>query len=386
MKKLVTIVLTLLIPLFVTSPLFAQNNFSNNTNSTLPRDTTINSDYFATGETVTISGTVNGDVYAAGSTVLVDGIINGDLLVAGGDVTIRGTVTEDVRTAGGNIVIASQIAGNTTALGGNVTITDSASLSGSLVTATGNLEVFGQVQRGMTMGAGTATIGNSTQGDITAGVGMLTLTADASVSGNLNYWSEEDAQIAETASITGAIQKHVPEQGTSEVKESVVGIITGFAVMIKLMSFVTALIIGLLLVKFFPRFTTNTAQTFLSQPLSAGLIGLVALIVIPVVIILFFITILGIPIALLIMMIYLVDLFIAKIFVAYAAGIWLVKRTNSQWRSGWILLAGLLLYYILTAIPIFGGFVSFISLIVGLGSLLISKRNYHRELTEKNVL
>src|SRR3989304_8346367 len=71
----------------------------------LARNEVVNKDYFAAGDTVTISGIVNGDAYLAGGSVLIDGTINGDLLVAGGTIQIQGPVKNDVRAAGGMITL-----------------------------------------------------------------------------------------------------------------------------------------------------------------------------------------------------------------------------------------------------------------------------------------
>lgn len=365
----------------------AQTFSSNDTSSVLQRNETVHEDYFATGDTVTVSGTVNGDAYVAGREVLVDGTINGDLIVAGGNVTIRGTVSQDVRAAGGNITISSQIGGSTTVVGGNVSITDSAALSGSLVTGVGTLQVFAPVGGGMTIGAGTAQIGNSVGGNISAGIGEISFSPDASVSGNLTYWSEKKANIAQGASVSGTVTQHTAPQGSTEAAQKAAeGFFSAVSLAFTLASFLSALILGLLLTKFAPRFLEKTADTILEAPAKSALIGFVALITIPVAAFILFVTLLLIPLSFVVMGMYFIAIYFSKIFVAYAIGKKASELLNSTWARGVVFLAGLVLFYLLSALPLIGWIVSFAALLFGLGALLSNKGAYYKTLQDKKLI
>ncbi len=386
MKKLFTFILLLVVGLVNVAPVIAQT-FTSGESATLPRNETVNGNYFATGDKVTVSGTVNGDAYVAGGNVLVDGTINGDLLVAGGNVTIRGTVTQDIRAAGGNIIISSDVGRNTTVVGGSVDITDSASLSGSLVAGTGNLQVFAPVASSITIGAGNAVIGNTVGGDIAAGVGEMTLSPDAQVAGNIQYWSENEADIAPGASVSGTIQQERPPQGSTQAAEKAAeGFFSAISVGVTLASFLSALILGLLLVKFTPRFLENTSQAIVNTPGRSLLVGFIALVIIPIGAFFLFITLLLIPLSFLVMVMYFVALYFSKLFVAYAIGTKAADVLNVTWAKGVVFAAGLILFYLLSAIPVIGWILSFIAMLLGLGALLSSKGSYYKTLQEKKLL
>lgn len=365
----------------------AQTFSQSDNSSVLQRDETVNEDYFATGDKVTVSGTVNGDAYVAGGEVLVDGTINGDLIVAGGNVTIRGTVTQDVRAAGGNILISSQIEGNTIVMGGSVSITDSATLSGSLVAGTGTLQVFAPVGGGMTIGAGTVQIGNSVGGNISAGTGELSFSPDASVSGNLTYWSENEADIAQGASVSGTVTQHTAPQGSTEAAQRAAeGFFSAISLAFTLSSFLSALILGLLFTKFAPRFLDKTSDTILEAPAKSALIGFITLIAIPVAAFFLFITLLLIPLSFVVMGMYFIAIYFSKIFVAYAIGKKASELLNGTWARGAVFLVGLVLFYLLSALPIIGWIVSFAALLFGLGALLSNKGAYYNTLRDKKLL
>ncbi len=383
MKKLLVLFsLIIFLPLVVIGPIFAQN-FSSGESPVLPRGETVTGDYFATGEKVTISGTVNGDAYVAGGNVLVDGTINGDLLVAGGNVTIRGTVTQDVRAAGGNVVVSSQIGRNTTITGGSVDITDSASLSGSLVAGTGNLQIFAPVAGGMTIGGGNVVIGNTVDGNIAAGVGQLTLTPDAQVRGDVHYWSEAEADIAPGASVSGSIRQDMPPRGSTEAAE---GVFSAIGAGLTLASFISALILGLLFIKFVPRFMERISETVRTAPVRSAVIGFIALVVVPILAFFLFITLLLIPLSIVVMVIYFLVMYLSKIFVAYAIGIKAAELLKVTWARGVVYAAGLILFYLISAIPIIGWIFGFVAMLIGFGAILSLKSTFYTTLRDKKLV
>ena len=231
MRKIVVLFIAFLTLAFVPFVL-AQENIRTKEVSTLEKNEIIEIDYFSTGEKVTLSGEVLGDAYLAGGNVTVDGFVAGDLLVAGGNINIDGEVEGDVRVAGGNVNISGIVGGNVSAFGGNVQVSQSSSVGGNLVSGASNLEVLGNV------------------GAITAGVGMLTIGSDATVTGDLTYYSDDDAEISKSAAISGTIVKRLPADMGKTEKD----IDKGFAGW-SVYSFLASVIFGILFLVAFPNFT-----------------------------------------------------------------------------------------------------------------------------------
>lgn len=384
MKKLFIGLFLLLIPLFFVIPTFAQSNLASGDNVVLPQNKTINSNYFASGDRVTVSGTVNGDAYVAGGTILIDGTINGDLLVAGGNITIRGKVAHDIRAAGGNITISSPVGGNVTTAGGDINITDAARLNGSLVMVGGNAEVFTPVPKGITLGVGNATVGSMVGGDINAGVGQLTLTPQATVSGNVTYWSDRKLDLAQGASVSGKITQNTPSRESSYAAENAIkGIVTGLSIVFKILGSVYLLVLGLLFVFFLPVYSRVTGETILTQPAKSLLIGFITLLVTPFIIFLLFLGIVTIPLALLLLVLYIILLSVVKIFAAIAIGQQLAKSFNFKLHLAWLFIIGLIVYEIVTMIPVIGWLLGLIALVLALGADLIQKKSYYNLLRTK---
>lgn len=383
MKKVFLPVFVILFTLIFVSSAFAAKNFERNEAVLLPKDDVVEGDYFAAGERVTIAGTVNGDAYVAGGNVIVEGTVSGDLIAAGGTVNIRGKVTQDIRVAGGQVSVSGDVGGNVTLVGGSLEVTDSAKIAGSLVSAGGNLSVFAPVGKGATIGAGSATIGNLINGDVTAGVGELALTPNAKVSGDLNYWSDKDANIQQGAEVSGKTTHSFPPKKERDESRKALG---GFLGFFKIASFLAAVLIGAILIKLAPQFTKITADAVLKKPAVSLGVGLLALIVTPIAVLIAAITVIGIPIAMILLVLFLITMYLAKIFVSIAIGKKIIEMINQKAGDYVVFILGLLVYTILTLIPVIGVIVGILVLLAGVGAIIATKKNLYGNLRAKKLI
>lgn len=376
MKRL--LILLVIFFLFLPLPVFAQQ-FNDNERAFLPKSTVVNGDYFAAGELVTISGTVNGDVYAAGGTVIVDGTVNGDVLAAGGAVTISGTVSDDVRVGGGNVTVSGDIGKNLTLGTGNGTITSDAQINGSIVGGAGTLTIMSPIGKNAVIGGGTLVLGNVIKGNVTAGAGTITVNENARIQGDFNYTAEDELMLEEGASISGQIVRHEPQ--TYE-KPSEGAAFAGKFVWTAI-TFVITFIFGSILLFFLPNFFKNTVLVARSQPLQNLGIGFLTVILSPIIIILLCLTFIGIPFALIWLFIFIVDLVIAKLFIAYLLGQKVHETINAKTNRYVTFFTGLLLYKIVTFIPIVGPLIGIIATLIGFGALMLQKKATYQALRKK---
>ncbi|OGD86591.1 hypothetical protein A2Z23_02160, partial [Candidatus Curtissbacteria bacterium RBG_16_39_7] len=377
MKKIVIIfTLFLTLPFILATLAFAANNERQQKVVVLPKDEIVNKDYFAAGDSVTLSGTVNGDAYLAGGNVVVEGTVNGDLIAAGGMLDIRGKVTNDVRVAGGQVVVSAKIDRNLTVAGGSVNITDSAKIAGSVVSGAGNLSIFAPIGKGITIGAGQVTVGNTVVGDIFGGVGQIILTPSAKVSGDLTYWSQSSAQIQPGAQVLGKSTHNLPPAKAIEgVKPTkILGVVTGVSLVFKIISLLSSFIIGLLLLKFFPTYTQRTVNIVAQKPWASLGIGFLTVVLTPIVFVILLITIIGIPIAMILLATFLIVVYFTRIFVSLLIGQKISAILGRKVGSGWSLILGLIIYGIITIPPVIGGIVTLLVVLFGLGAILLEEK------------
>lgn len=389
-RRLLFVISLLLLGVFITSqPTMAQ---AAATLRTLPRGQQVLSDYFITGDTVNVSGVVEGDAYVAGGQVVVDGTIKGDLLVGGGTVTITGDIGQNVRVGGGNIVINGKIGRNLTVLAGNVNIGKGAVIGGSIVSVFGNMEYFGSSAKDVQFIGGNASINGVINGNFQAQVGQLTFGDAGRLTGKLTYTSKQEATFAPNATVSGEVvftpAAVVPEMRISAkdgIKKFVV-LWAGISAGLKTISFISALILGLVFTRLFPRRMAHAAILFQKDPWRCLGAGLLVLILMPITAFIFVLSIVGIPIGLLLFIVFMFYLYVGAIWLSFSMGRILLLRLGKGERRGWAMVVGLIIYFILTTIPFLGWLAKLLVTIAGAGMLFFEKREVYRMLTAKRIL
>lgn len=393
-KYFLTTICLLLVVFFASAfafafPLYAQQNFTQGDNVILSKEQVINKDYFAAGENVTVSGTVNGDAYLAGGNILVEGTINGDLIAGGGTINVRGTVVGNVRAAGGNVLITGNVGRSATLMGGNIQTTDQANIGKNLVVAGGNVNVFSPVTQDITLAAGNVEIGNVVGGDITAGVGKLTLTPNAKINGTTNYWSQDQALIQPGATVSGQLNHYLPpekERNMAKSDEEVAAGIAGMVVFFEIIGFLSSLVTGLLLIKFAPVYTLGSAETILNRVWASLGIGFLTLILVPILFVALLITLIGVPVALILMALFLILLYVANLVASLAIGKKILESINQNHNVYLQFVVGLVVISLAGIIPVLGGIFRFVLLMVGIGALVIYKKEVYQTLRAKKII
>lgn len=302
------------------------------------------------GETVVVGEdeTVDGDLTAFGGTVVIQGTVDGDLTAFGGDVLIEGEVTGDAEAFAGNVRVTGDVGGEVGAAAGNVVVSESATV-GALSAAGGNVAVEGTVE-----------------GDVEAAAGSVSLGPEAVVGGDLTYGGElnqhPDAEVAGSVS----------EESTSGPVPAPIGELpTPPTWLGPLYWLLVNLVLGAILLAVFPRFSDGLARTAREEALKSAGVGVLALVGIPIALGLVAVTVVGIPLTLVGILLFVVLLWIGSVYGRFALGAWLLSLADAENR--WAALAvGLLVVALVGLIPFMGGFVDLVVLLLGLGALVLA--------------
>lgn len=353
--------------------------------TTLTANTTINRDYFAGNERVIVSGNIDGDVYLAGGDVSFDGTTSSDVIALGGNINISGKVEGNVRVAGGNVNFSgAEIAGNVTVFGGSINIDPSTTITGSVVAAGGNLQFLGPIGKSLTVAGGNIVVGGDVGRDIwSPGVESLRLTKGAKVHGQLTYTSNLKAVIDQGALVTGTVKQKTPPVKTTSPKGAAV--VLGFVLFFWISDIILSLILGLLLIYFLPNYVNKVTTNVTQNPGSSFLLGLLLAIVVPVVLLVIMLSIIGIPIAFALLVIFIFTLWISKIFTSIAIGLKVMgKRTKPNMYLA--LLIGLAIYFVLSILPVLGRLIQLAITVTGFGAFALAKKSYYEDLRKKKVI
>lgn len=369
MKRLVLILAVVTAFILLCQPVQAVTLRSSD-NVNIPSDVTISDDLYVAGGTVTINGTINGDLIVAGGNVTINGTIRDDAMIAGGTVIMAGDIGQSIRAAGGNISINGEVGEDLVVSGGNVDVSSNSTIGRDVLLSSGSARLSGPVGRGVRGAAGSLIIDTRIGNGVRVNVGDLTLTDQAVINGDLVYTSENTAEIADGAQVTGEITRREPPAA----EPGVAGRIFSF-----IASFIAAFLFGLLLLLLFPVGTVRVADTVRGSPWISLLIGFALLVVVPVAIIILLILLVTIPIGVTTLFFYILGIYLAKVFVGLGLG--RLMAGYFKWNIGNILalLIGLAIITLLGLIPFIGPLVRFVYIIFGLGAAGLVVFYYLRE-------
>jgi hypothetical protein len=346
--------------------------------SVVVRDPARENLYVAGGE-VDVRAEVDGDVAAAGGRVLLDGVVTRDALVAGGDVTVRGRVGDDLRVAGGLVTLGGPIAGELLAAGGRVRVAPEAAVSGRAWLAGGIVEVQGRVGKTLRAAGGTIRLGGQVDGDVDVAGREIEIGPAARIGGSLTYRSPRPARIDPAARIAGAVTHR-----RTELPAQAVGIARTASIALSVLGLLALGVTGVALLLLFPGFLTTSARTIASDPWTSLGLGLLVLVATPPVGLVLLVSVLGIPLALMLLAVYAVALvaggLVAALFLGDVGARWLGRGDPPSRGTQIVALLGALVVLALVRwIPIAGTLVLFLAVLFGVGALTLqSARAYTR--------
>jgi len=322
-----------------------------------------------------IDGTVNGDVIAMCKSIVINGTINGDLIAFSQDITVNGEVKGSTRVAGTNITINGTVDHNVNAFGTEINLTPSSTVAWDVLVAGVNGKFNGTIAGNLHGTIAAANVAgkigkniNLTIDDGDAKQGGLLITKDAIVGGDLTYTAQQDARIESTSSIVGPVVRQVEKQKTETPIDFLAGIFYKLSALI---------LIGLVFISLKKKMAYDVAQNLEIKNWQSSLLGLGAFMLTPVIILFFVFTIIGIPLALLLLATYLILLTLGVILSAFFIGNTLLKSFIKKPLNAFaVLIFGLTIFVLLASIPYIGWSFVLVFMAYGLGGILITIKNY----------
>jgi len=330
----------------------------------------INNDLYIVATNITIDGTVNGDVFIAGQTIRINGTINGGVTAAGQTISLNGNVSAGARLAGQTISVGGSISRDLLVAASDLTITDSAVINRDLNSYSNMTVINGHVLGNVTGSINNLTISSEINGNVIVRANSLLINPTANIHGNLDYTSENTANIQTGATISGTTQRTIPPR--NELARGWVSGVVGGA-LFRVFSYLSIFIIGLIIVALGRRSILSLALAINDHPaLSLGW-GALLFFITPIAAFVVMVTIIGLPLGIISLLVWGILLYLSQIPVAILIG-WLIlsrRRTNHSYGFTIGMLAlGLAILYIISAIPIFGWIMWMLVMIFGLGSLV----------------
>ena len=344
----------------------------------LGADEIIDGNYIKFGNSIEIASAVNGDVLVVGNIITISGPVAGDVIAAGNTIRIKGPVNGSVRLlAAENIEIDSEIQRNVWGAAKSIIITENAKVGWDVNVAGTNVEIKGQVGGNIWTGGESVVVGDKVGKNAKISLdtaGQLILLPNAKVDGDLVYYASSDNQlnIEEGALVGGeVVRDDVLKQNVGwPFRNRDFGMLY---IMIKIISLFSMLVVGLLFMFMAPRIIMNVKDEMAGNPIGSIIRGLVFTLALPVVAILLMITIIGLPLALMIISMFFIGLYVSNVLAGFALGLFVVDRFGGKKTSSnliWPLVIGLIIFIILSSIPFVGWLIKIILIWWALGALM----------------
>lgn len=312
----------------------------------------------AGGTVVVEQGETADGIDAVSGTIIVRGTVTGDVSSAAGSVhvTETGLVEDDIDAAAGTVRIDGTIGDDVDAAGGSVEVSETGHIEGDLEVGSGHLSIDGRID-----------------GSVTAGADTIEIGPNAEVGGEFRYDAETFDRHPD-ATIHGEIVRDSGLHGTTGPPNLDFllpsWLWTGYGLLANVL-------LGALLLAVFPAFTSRVADRVADDPVVTGGAGLLTVVGVPVALLVFAVTIVGLPISIVGALGFAFTLWVAAVYGQYAVGAWALGNLghDNRWLA---LVVGLVGFAVLGAVPLLGGLLEFAALLLGLGAIAIDLRDAYR--------
>ncbi|MDD5109941.1 MAG: polymer-forming cytoskeletal protein [Patescibacteria group bacterium] len=336
------------------------------------KDQIVQGDYITMGETIDLQGNVDGDVIVAGNRVTIAGNVSGDVIAAASELLITGTVEGNIRVAGMDVIIGGTVGRNLNVWGSQVTLNTTAHVGRNAYIVAESLAFSGAIDGGLATRARNQTLGGTVKGDsyLELGAeGSAVLPATAKFEGALSYQAAADGQLQRdpAATVSGTVHRDPVSSPTPAQQFA-------WLFFYRIVGLFGMLVVGLVLVSLVPRYMVELAQQALvRQPWLSLAWGLVITVATPMLAVVLFFTIIGIPLALMLVAAYLAVLYLGQVVAGIAIGMWIFARTSGGRFRGSLLAPMVCGLCILVAVTGFigpvGALLKMVAVLWGVGAI-----------------
>jgi cytoskeletal protein CcmA (bactofilin family) len=350
-------------------------------------------DQYVVGGNLRISQAVAGDLIAAAGTLDVDSPVAGDAVLLGGNLRLGNGVARSLFAAGGRLSVHGPIGHNLRVAGGQVELMPEASVAGNVSVAGGQVNLRSPIQGDLRVAGGKVWIDSSVEGDVWVSAGQLSLGPNARLNGALHWRSNEEFTRDPAAQIKGAVEQlrsrhaernlrddtraHMPMQRAEQGWRDRSFITGGWWWTLGLMLLTATWVAAA------PRVNQRVSSSLRERGAISLLAGFVIVVCLPVAALLLLITLIGAPVALVLMLLYGPLLIVGYVSFGAAVGQWALARWRpdrqavTRWRVVTAMLAMLVLA-LLASLPWLGTLLALLAVFSGVGAIAIALQSLRK--------
>ncbi|HOP73458.1 MAG TPA: polymer-forming cytoskeletal protein [Bacillota bacterium] len=367
MKKIMCLLLSGLLLMLLAFPAAAQPWTIARGTTVIRQGESIKGDYYFRGETLEVAGDIEGDLLVLAGEVIITGNVKGNLLgVVWEKLTVNGSVAGDLRVAAGQLELNGTVGETLASAAMKAEINSSARVDGGMLGYYHQLALRGTINGPVRVtGYAATTVGGVINGSFHVRGVPVKWLEKAVVEGDVDdYTGVTDTSRSSQATIRGEYRMH-------QNNEMLARFLKAF-LLFSLMWFMGNILIGLVFYKLFPRTSwkiTEPSVMNFKRYLKVGLLGSFG---IPLLIVVLFLTQVGIPLAVLLILVYIILLLFSNVLLYLWIGriIFLKSSLNTRRHPVLLIITGGFGLTLLGFIPLVGHILQ----IIGVGMVLANIR------------
>jgi len=322
---------------------------------------------YAVGENVIIDTGATGEINIIGSNINVKSNIQNDFNVIGSEVIINGKLSEDLRSISTIFVLNNETFGDNIILGSDITIGNKSIINKDLIAMGSVVKINGIVMGDAKITASKIIINGEIYGNAKLNSQEVVFGDNGIIKGNVEI---RDKVKIDTIKINGTISNIVDKYKDNYV-------------LIKILRFFGIIFLAILIFFIFNKLLVNSEKIVFNNVLKSFLWGVLGYILIPILFIIFLITIIGIPIAIFLIAFYVIMILSAFIIVPYKLGNTIFDYFNKKTNTIISLIVGVIVFCIIVNLPYIGSLFYTFFMVVGAGAFLILIFSKNKKIEDK---
>lgn len=345
----------------------------------LASNVTIRSETWMQAHTLTLYGTAEDDLFLmtdlgasmattnAVASVRLAGTMGADVWAVGDDVELSGAVHGHARLGGLRTVhVTGTVGRNLMAAASSVHLDEASIVTGEVTVIARDVITEGLISGNLTIRAQKAVLGGRVNGDVTVTAPDITVLPGTEIGGDFSYLATQDLVLDSRVKVAGKLVRLA-----TPVAEP-----TGFTLdtlILQTALFLSALLSALLLFNLMPTFAFHSVDRLGPSVWRSLLLGFAACTLIPMTAALLFFTVVGIPLGVMLLLVYGLLLYFSKVIVAFHLAQRVIRHLNPNAPLVLMpsLALGLLILYVVVNLPFPVGTAAWLAItLLGVGGMV----------------
>ncbi|MFP4514842.1 MAG: hypothetical protein ACLFNO_02445 [Parcubacteria group bacterium] len=341
----------------------------------IEKDEVVEGNMYVVSKNITIEGVVNGDLVALAQNINIKGKVAGDVINVSQNLNVEGEIGGNIRSIANTAsLINTTVKRNVNLIGTSVLIGENSNISWDALLLAGVAEMRGTIQGSLHGVVDKLLISGDVNKDVSFTINQsgdyyegepITITEESEILGDFNYSYSENLNINESL-VAGTVnfnEKSVENNWQKNIWNFIISVFS-------------ALVLGLVFISISKKEMTIVQEKVSSRYVKSLLLGLGILFLTPIISVILMMTIIGLPLGLIMLILWFIMLYIAQIMVGLGFGKEIREKVFKAKKKNIMadLIIGVTVLYLLFAIPFLGAIIMFFTTLIGLGVIWRYKR------------